>query len=377
MKLFASSESFSRIKNQPGKKLEKDFHFSTYSFLILFIFSAISAGLLLFHDAWVSPESLASIGAGMVLAGIFMAALPLWSVQVLSLIAVCAIMAVFGRVAYAPAYITAATGVLLAASVQLVFHWDKVVVLRFGRFHKVKDAGLIFLLPIIDRVAAVVDTRIRVTDFSAERTLTRDNVPVHIDALCFWMIWDAGKAILEVENYIQAVTLSAQTALRDAIGKNDLAKLLSEREEVGQDIQQILDAKTNPWGISIFSVEFTDIIIPKELEDAMSRKAQAERERQARIILGTAEAEVALKFEEAARAYKGNPEALQLRAMNMVYEGMKYNKNSLMLLPSSALESMNLGTVMGAAAFQKTTSPESKEKQNDNGETGSQELSER
>ncbi len=353
MKLNINGADFSRIKNQPRKKFVRDFHFSTYSFLTLFLFTGLSVGALLLRYSWVSPESVASIGAGMVLAGLLMSMFPVWSVQVLSLIITWGIMASFGRIAYAPAYITSGLGILFSASVQLVFHWDKVVILRFGRFRRVKDAGIIILFPIIDRIADFVDTRIRVTDFSAERTLTRDNVPVHIDALCFWMIWDAGKAILEVENYIQAVTLSAQTALRDAIGKNDLSTLLSEREEVGKEIQRILDAKTNPWGISIFSVEFTDILIPKELEDAMSRKAQAERERQARIILGTAEAEVASKFEEAARAYKDNPEALQLRAMNMVYEAMKQNKNSLMLLPSSALESMNLGTVMGAAAYQK------------------------
>ncbi len=300
MKLNFSGADFSRIKNQPRKKFVRDFHFSTYSFLTLFLFTGLSAASLILSYSWFSAEGLAAIGMGMIVAGLLMALLPVWSVQVLALIIAWGFMASFGGISYTPAYIISGTGILLSASVQLVFHWDKVIILRFGRFRKVKDAGIVFLLPIIDRIADFVDTRIRVTDFSAERTLTRDNVPVHIDALCFWMIWDAGKAILEVENYIQAVTLSAQTALRDAIGKNDLSTLLSEREEVGKEIQRILDAKTNPWGISIFSVEFTDIIIPKELEDAMSRKAQAERERQARIILGTAEAEVASKFEEAA-----------------------------------------------------------------------------
>ncbi|WP_319478713.1 slipin family protein [Marispirochaeta aestuarii] len=364
MNIGIVKERYSRIKNQPRRKLEKDFHYSTYSFLMLLIFGGGAGGLLYWFDPLLAPEVLASIFGGLLGAGVLMAIFPLWTIQVVALFLVLGLMGGYGRIQYPPAYVLVGLGVLLSASVQLVFHWDKVVVLRFGRFRRVRDAGIFILLPIIDRIADFVDTRIRVTDFSAERTLTRDNVPVHIDALCFWMIWDAGKAILEVENYIEAVTLSAQTALRDAIGKNDLAKLLSEREDVGRDIQQILDAKTSPWGISILSVEFTDILIPKELEDAMSRKAQAERERQARIILGTAEAEVASKFEEASRAYVDNPAALQLRAMNMVYEGMKYNKNSLMLLPSSALESMNMGTLLGAAAFQKQNDPEKSGKEN-------------
>ena len=178
----------------------------------------------------LAPEVLASIFGGLLGAGVLMAIFPLWTIQVVALFLVLGLMGGYGRIQYPPAYVLVGLGVLLSASVQLVFHWDKVVVLRFGRFRRVRDAGIFILLPIIDRIADFVDTRIRVTDFSAERTLTRDNVPVHIDALCFWMIWDAGKAILEVENYIEAVTLSAQTALRDAIGKNDLAKLLSERE---------------------------------------------------------------------------------------------------------------------------------------------------
>ena len=361
MKMSLLSEKYARIKNQPKRRIAKDFLFSSYSFLLLLLFCIATVALIGLYDPGVAPEGILTVGGAMIASGLIMSLLPFWSVQVIVLLLVVGVMRGFAGVYYYPAYLSAGFGVLLSASLQLVYHWDKVIVLRFGRFKRVRGAGIFVLLPLIDRIADFVDTRIRVTDFSAERTLTRDNVPVHIDALCFWMIWDAGKAILEVENYIEAVTLSAQTALRDAIGKNDLAVLLSEREEVGREIQRILDAKTNPWGISIFSVEFTDILIPKELEDAMSRKAQAERERQARIILGTAEAEVARKFAEASEAYAGKPEALQLRAMNMVYEGMKYNKNTLMLLPSAALESMNLGTALGAAALQK----EEKEKSDD------------
>jgi regulator of protease activity HflC (stomatin/prohibitin superfamily) len=227
-----------------------------------------------------------------------------------------------------------------------------VVILRFGKFSRVKNPGLRLLFPFIEKIAEFVDTRIRVTDFSAEKTITKDTVPVHVDALTFWMIWDAKKAVLEVENYLEAVTLSAQTALRDSIGKHNLAELLSDRDKIAGEIQKTLDNKTNPWGITILSIEFTDIIIPKELEDAMSKQAQAERERQSRIILGSAEIEIAKKFEEAAKSYENNETALHLRAMNMVYEGIR-QKGSLMLLPSSALDSMNLGTVMGAAALEK------------------------
>ncbi|MBU0934257.1 MAG: slipin family protein [Spirochaetes bacterium] len=245
-------------------------------------------------------------------------------------------------------------------SLQVVVQWDKVVVLRLGRFHKVHGPGPFFMLPLLDRCAATVDTRIRVTDFSAEKILTRDTVPVHIDALAFWMIWDAKKAILEVENFLEAVTLSAQTALRDSIGKYSLSTILSERETLYNEIQSILDAKTNPWGISILSVEFVDIELPAELQDVMSRQAQAEREKEARMMLGQAEQEVAAVYCAAAAAYKGNPEALNLRAMSMVYDSMK-TRGSMVLLPSGVLENMNMGSVLGvvkAAGPQPDTTPE-------------------
>jgi regulator of protease activity HflC (stomatin/prohibitin superfamily) len=240
---------------------------------------------------------------------------------------------------------------------QVVTHWNKAVVLRMGRFRRLRGPGVFFLIPLSDRIAAIVDTRIRATDFSGEKILTKDTVPVYVDALAFWMIWDAKKAILEVEDYLQAVTLSAQAALRDSIGKYDLSSLLSERERLYKEIQSILDAKTNPWGITILSVEFTDIRLPKELEDVMSRQAQAEREKRARLLLGEAELEVSKKFGEAAEVYKGNPEALNLRAMNMVYDGMKA-RGSLVLVPSSALDAMNLGSVLGTASLAKKTDKE-------------------
>jgi len=222
--------------------------------------------------------------------------------------------------------------------------------LRFGKFRALRKPGLFAILPVVDKVAQFVDQRIRVTDFSAETTLTADTVPVNVDAIAFWMVWDAEKAVLEVEEFAQAVSLSAQTALRNAIGKHELASLLSERDRLGAEIQEVLDDKTNAWGITTQSVEIRDIIIPKGLEDAMSRQAQAERERQSRIILGTAETEIAEKFSQASEQYQDNPIALHLRAMNMVYEGLR-QKGSMIIVPSSAVETMGLGALGGLTSF--------------------------
>ncbi len=238
--------------------------------------------------------------------------------------------------------VTVAVALLIAPSIQMAYQWERAVILRFGKFQALRTPGLFVVLPIIDKVAQFVDQRIRVTDFSAETTLTSDTVPVSVDAIGFWMVWDAQKAVLEVEHFDQAVILSAQTALRNAIGRHDLAVLLSERDRLGQEIQKTLDEKTNAWGITTQAVEIRDIIIPKGLEDAMSRQAQAERERQSRIILGTAETEIAEKFAKASEHYKDNPVALHLRAMNMVYEGLR-QKGSMTIVPSSAVESMGLG----------------------------------
>jgi regulator of protease activity HflC (stomatin/prohibitin superfamily) len=242
----------------------------------------------------------------------------------------------------------AALAVLLSLRVSL--QWDRAVVLRLGRFQQLKGPGIFWLVPFLDRVARFVDMRIRATEFFSERTLTKDTVPVNVDAICFWMVWDAQKAVLEVENYYRAIVLSAQTALRDAIGTHTLAELLTHRDQVGKALREVLDHKTNPWGITVQSVEVRDIIIPRALEDAMSMQAQAERERQARIILGTAETEIAAKFVEAAAPYQNNPVAVHLRAMNMLYEGLKQN-GSLVIVPSSAVDSMNLGTIGGLAAL--------------------------
>lgn len=239
---------------------------------------------------------------------------------------------------------------LVLMSVKQADQWEKAVVLRFGNYTALRGPGLFLIIPFVDRIAYHVDQRIRATDFSAESCLTLDTVPVNVDAIAFWFAWDAEKAALEVQDYYSAVILSAQTALRDAIGKHDLAEMIQSRQEMGAQLQEILDKKMHDWGITVQSVEIRDVVIPSELENAMSRQAQAERERQARIILGTAETEIAAKFVEAARQYEERPVALNLRAMNMLYEGM-VKRGSLMVVPSGLADSLNVGSVTGLAAL--------------------------
>ena len=357
-------QSFNRIKNMPEFTLKKDFSFNVLSFLLLGLF--FLAGILIQGFLTGSPSALTiSKTAGeTILSGIVLTLLPLWPVTIIMIIAVWVSMFFLSPEPLYPLFILLSLGILLSPCLQIILEWERGILLRRGKFKKVKNSGITFILPLIDRIPDKIDTRIRATDFSAEKSLTKDTVPVHVDALAFWMIWDAQKAVLEVENFREAVTLSAQTALRASIGKNNLSTLLSDRAFICNEIQHILDEKTNPWGISILSVEFTDIIIPENLEDAMSRVAQAEREKEARIILGSAEVEIAKKFELASESYKSNPTALHLRAMNMAYEGIRKN-SSMMVLPSSALDSMNIGTVSGLSALQKVESI--KEKSNDTG----------
>lgn len=244
---------------------------------------------------------------------------------------------------------------LASSALKIAEQWERAVVLRFGAYRGLRGPGYFFIIPIIDYISHHVDQRIRARQFSAETTLTRDTVPVDVDAIFFYVIWDVQKAVLEVERYEEAILFSAQTALRDIIGKHELADILQSRKELGQTLQEILDAKTHDWGITILSVEIRDIKIPKQLEQAMSKEAQAERERRARIILGTAETEIAEKFALAAEQYKNNPVALQLRGMNMLFEGLK-EKGSMIIVPASALETMNLGAHLSLAALAKSES---------------------
>jgi regulator of protease activity HflC (stomatin/prohibitin superfamily) len=244
--------------------------------------------------------------------------------------------------------VTALTAALVGSSIKFADQWEKAVVLRLGRYRGLRGPGLFYVIPVVDRVGYHIDQRIRTTDFGAESCLTKDTVPVNVDAIAFWIVYDAERAALEVQQYEQAVVLAAQTALRDAIGKHDLAELIQSRKELGQGLQRILDEKMHDWGIQVQSVEIRDVIIPKALEEAMSRQAQAERERQARIILGTAETEIAGKFVEAAEQYREHPMALNLRAMNMLYESI-VKRGSLMVVPSGLADSLNVTNVMGLA----------------------------
>jgi regulator of protease activity HflC (stomatin/prohibitin superfamily) len=252
----------------------------------------------------------------------------------------------------APALVLSLIGVYLMFAIRVADQWEKVAVLRLGRYRGLRGPGMFHIIPIVDSLSRFVDQRVRVASVTAESALTRDTVPVNVDAIVFWVVWNAEKSILEVEDFISAITLGAQTALRESIGRHQLAQMITERETLGHELQRILDEKTNPWGITVQSVEIRDVKIPHELEDAMSRQAQAERERQARNILGQAETEVAVKFSEAAAVYQDNPVALHLRAMNMLYEAIK-ERGSMVIVPSSAVETMGLGGMLATTALAK------------------------
>jgi regulator of protease activity HflC (stomatin/prohibitin superfamily) len=246
----------------------------------------------------------------------------------------------------------ALVGVYFLFAIKVASQWEKVAVLRFGEYIGLRGPGIFIIIPVVDTLSRYVDQRVRVTKVTAETALTRDTVPVNVDAIVFWVVWNAEKSILEVENFIDAITMSAQTALRESIGRHELAQMITERDTLGHELQRILDDKTNPWGITVQSVEIRDVHIPQALEDAMSRQAQAERERQARIILGQAETEIAAKFEQASKVYADNPVALHLRAMNMLYEAIK-ERGSMVIVPSSVVETMGLGGMLGTAALGK------------------------
>jgi regulator of protease activity HflC (stomatin/prohibitin superfamily) len=245
-------------------------------------------------------------------------------------------------------------GLLLAQSPKIARQWERAVILRLGKYVGLRGPGLFWLVPFVDQVSAWIDQRVITTAFAAEETLTSDTVPVNVDAVLFWMVYDPEKAALEVQNYPQAVSWAAQTALRDIIGRTSLSDLLRGRERIEDELQKLIDERSNPWGVTVQSVEMRDVIIPAALQDAMSREAQAAREKAARVILAEAEVEIAERFNVASRSYHNNPTALHLRAMNMLYEGLK-EKGALMLVPSSAVESMGMGGLMGAAALRQQT----------------------
>jgi regulator of protease activity HflC (stomatin/prohibitin superfamily) len=241
-------------------------------------------------------------------------------------------------------------------ALKVASQWEKAVVLRLGKFHALRGPGLFWIIPILDTIPTWIDSRVMVTPFSAEKTLTKDTVPVDVDAVLFWVVWDAEKAALEVEDYRAAIGWAAQTALRDIIGRMMLADILVGRSAIDAELQRIIDERTTPWGVTVNSVEIRDIVIPQDLEDAMSRQAQAERERQARVILGESEQQIAGSFAEASKAYVDNPTALHLRAMNMLFEGLK-EKGALVIVPSSAVDTMNLGGLSGMVAMAQSNKP--------------------
>jgi len=243
-------------------------------------------------------------------------------------------------------------GIYFLFAIKVVDQWEKVAVLRFGRYRGLRGPGAFLIVPVVDTLSRYVDQRVRVTTVSAESALTRDTVPVNVDAIVFWLVWNAEKSILEVEDFMQAITMGSQTALRESIGRHQLAEMITERETLGHELQKILDEKTSPWGITVQSVEIRDVRIPQALENAMSQQAQAERERQARVILGEAEVQVSAQFAEAARVYEENPGALHLRGMNMLYEAIR-EKGSMVIVPSSAVETMGLGGTLATAAMAK------------------------
>jgi len=251
--------------------------------------------------------------------------------------------------------------VYFLTALKVANQWEKAVVLRYGKFHGLRGPGVFWIIPIIDTITEWIDHRVIVSPFSAEKTLTKDTVPVDVDAVLFWVVWDAEKAALEVENYRAAISWAAQTALREVIGALSLADILVGRAKMDAELQRIIDERTTPWGVSVQSVEIRDIVIPQELEDAMSRQAQAERERQARVILGASEKQLAESFADASQAYSNNPTALHLRAMNMLFEGLK-EKGAMVIVPSSAVDTMNLGGLSGMVSLANQSEAISKKK---------------
>src|SRR5215216_5011094 len=250
-------------------------------------------------------------------------------------------------------------GTYILFALKVASQWEKAVVLRLGKFHALRGPGIFWIIPIIDSIPSWIDHRVMVTPFSAEKTLTKDTVPVDVDAVLFWVVWDAEKAALEVKDYQSAISWAAQTALRDIIGRMMLADILIGRSAIDEELQRIIDERTIPWGVTVNSVEIRDIVIPQDLEDAMSRQAQAERERQARVILGESEKQIAASFSEASEAYINNPTALHLRAMNMLFEGLK-EKGALVIVPSSAVDTMNLGGLSGVVSMAQNNVPKEK-----------------
>jgi regulator of protease activity HflC (stomatin/prohibitin superfamily) len=275
----------------------------------------------------------------------------------------------FGSVSWIIVIISFIASIIISSSIKVANQWERVVVLRLGHFLSLKGPGLFFIIPVIDTVPYWIDIRVITTSFQAEKTLTKDTVPVDVNAVLFWKVLDPKKAAMDIADYQSGISWASQTALRDVIGKTMLSDMLEGRDKISNELQKIIDERTEPWGINVISVEVKDVLIPASLEDAMSMQAQAERERQARVILGDSERQVAEKFGDAAKTYANNPTALHLRAMNMLYEGLK-NNSTIVIVPSTAVESMQLGTITGITALTKELGLEReiKDKENKSGE---------
>ncbi len=336
---------FPPIKYVTRRIFERDFRLTILGVLVLAAALAGAVAAAVAGPAALDPVAGGGVFIGGMIAGLLLFLLPFWMLDIAFIVTAAITFARLLEESFLVPFLILAAGLLLLPMLQLSRQWEKVVIFRLGRFRGLRGPGVFLIVPVIDRAARFIDTRIRVVEFRHETTLTRDTVPVSVDAIAFWMIWDAEKATLEVEDYLDAVTLAAHAALRNAIGKHDLASLLSEQERLGMEIQEFLDAKTNPWGVTILSIGITDIVISKELEDSLSKQAQAQRERQSRLILAESEEEIADSYVKASRRYADNPTALQLRGMSITYEGIRKN-GTIVLLPSGAVQELALGRVL-------------------------------
>ena len=356
-----NQKSYSLIKNLIKKGFERDFYINPLNAFILVIFSL--TGFFLYFYYFGIIQNVVEFGIFLIL--------PIYSGVVIYFgkwegVIKTLFIGLLGYYWWKNTNsfyytIPVSIGVIIAPMFQIVKEWERAVKLRLGKFNKLKGPGFFLILPFIDTINKIVDLRIRSTDFQAEKALTKDSVAVTVDAVAFWMVWDAEKAVLEVENFIDAVILSAQTALRDSVGENNLSKFIAKREELGKELREVVDKKTSEWGITIQSIEIKEIIIPEKLENVLSKKAQAEREKELRIIMGDAEIELANKFDLASKIYQKNDTALKLRSMNILFEGLK-SGNSMMMVPSSVLDNINLGNVFGIQAMGEVKKQQKKDK---------------
>jgi len=339
-----------KIKNIMKKRFEKYFSINPINTILMLLLIGLGFGLYSYFSN-INPENDKLYFLAIIpIIGIINLIIGRWEFTILSIFIASGIASILNDFKAIYMIIPVNLALTISPMFQMIKEWDRAVILRFGKFKKIKGPGLFIIVPFADTINKIVDLRIRVTDFEAETTLTKDSVSVIVDALCFWMIWDPEKAILEVQNYTDAVVLSAQAALRDAIGKTSLTKLLEKREEVAESIRKIVDKKTSEWGITIQSIDITDIIIPKVLLDALSKKAQAEREKESRILLGEAEIEVANKLLDASKIYGRDKNSLKLRALNILLEGLKAG-NSMLMVPSSIVDKENLNSLFGVQAL--------------------------